>query len=372
MSDKKHKIAFVGNSLLTMTIFRIGIIRELAKSYEVVVVAPNDSGIDAMQAVGVRFIPVSIDSKGTNPLTDIRLYRDLKVIYQQEGFDFIFHFTIKPNIYGSRAASSLGIRHINVITGLGYTFIKKNWLFRLSCFLHRVAMRQAESVWFLNEDDKETFVQLELVDKERVHVIHGEGVDSAYYQSDQPFPESFVFLYIGRMLRYKGVDLFAKAAEILQSEFPIVRWQLLGAMDADNPDGISADEMENWVHKGYVEYLGVAKDVRPYISRCSCVVLPSRFREGVPRSLLEAASMERPIITTDSVGCKEVVADRINGLLCEKRSLDSLVEAMRTMLRMSKQQLTAMGIAGRQRILQQFDEQIILEEYNRALERYVN
>ena len=372
MPLNKRKIAFVGNSVLTMMIFRMGIIKALTKRYDITVIAPMDGDVEALQALSVRFIPVEIDCKGTNPWTDGRLYRALKTIYRREQFDFIFHFTIKPNIYGSQAASVLGIPHINVITGLGYTFIKRNWLFRLSCVLHRVAMRNAEQVWFLNEDDKDTFVRLHLVAPHKVHVIHGEGVDTTYYHATQALPDSFVFLYIGRMLRYKGADLFALAAEQLKAEYPSVRWQLLGAMDADNPDGIKAEEIENWVRKGTIEYCGVVKDVRPHIEQCTCVVLPSRFREGVPRSLMEAASMERPIITTDSVGCKEVVEDQVNGLLCEKQSLDSLVAAMRTMLETPQQQLTQMGQRGRERMCRLFDEQIIIEEYNQVLQRLLN
>lgn len=372
MPLKKQKIAFVGNSVLTMMIFRMGIIKALTKRYDITVIAPQDSDVEALQALSVRFIPVEIDCKGTNPWKDSRLYRALKAIYRRERFDFIFHFTIKPNIYGSQAAATLGIKHINVITGLGYTFIKRNWLFRLSCLLHRVAMRKAEEVWFLNEDDKNTFLHLHLVLPDKVHVIHGEGVDTSYYQSTRALPDSMVFLYIGRMLRYKGADLYAQAAEQLKAEYPSVRWQLLGAMDADNPDGITADEIENWVRKGCIEYCGVVKDVRSYIEQCTCVVLPSRFREGVPRSLMEAASMERPIITTDSVGCKEVVEDQVNGLLCEKQSLESLVAAMRTMIEKPKPQLEQMGQRGRERMCRLFDEQIILEEYNQALQRFLN
>ena len=253
------------------------------------------------------------------------------------------------------------------MTGLGYTFIKRNWLFRVSCLLHRVALRKAVQVWFLNQDDHDCFVSLHLVHPDKAHVIPGEGVDTDYYISKHPMPEKFTFIYIGRMLRYKGVELYVQAAERLRGDYPDVCWQLLGPYDMNDPDGITPNEMEQWVQKGWVEYLGVSKDVRPVIEQCSCSVLASYFREGVPRSLMEAASMERPIITTDSVGCRDVVENGVNGLLCQPNSVESLEETMRQMLEMTAEQRIEMGKRGRERMQQKFDLKKIIEEYQNSL-----
>ena len=149
-----------------------------------------------------------------------------------------------------------------------------------------------------------------------------------------------------------------------------MHWQLLGPLDALNPDAIRLEEMEAWVRKGAIEYLGVTSDVRPFLERCSCMVLPSYYMEGVPRSLMEAASMERTLIATDSVGCKDVVLDGVNGLLCEKRNLNSLVEAMRKILNAPSDKLRGMGQKGRELMLRKFDERIIIEEYKNALNTY--
>lgn len=372
MPLNKRKIAFVGNSALTMMNFRLGVMKELSGHYEVAMITPQDCSLTPLEGTKIRFIPIAVDCKGTNPVHDLRLLSQLKEIYKQEKFDFIFHYTIKPIIYGSIVASSLGIKHIDVITGLGYTFIKRNWLFRLSCRLHKYALQNTNAVWFLNQDDCDSFVKWNLVHPARTHVIHGEGVNTDYFHATREPEQPFVFLHCGRMLRSKGVELYVRAAGQLKSEYPKVRWQLLGPLDALNPDAIHPAEMEAWVRSGVVEYLGVTRDVRPYLERCSCVVLPSYYMEGVPRSLLEAASMERTIIATDSVGCKDVVLDGINGLLCEKRNPDSLVDAMRKVLALSPDELQGMGKNGRQLMLRKFDERIILEEYNRALERYVS
>lgn len=367
----KKKIAFVGNSALTMMNFRLGVMQALSDQYEVVMVTPEDCDVSALKSAGIRFIPIAVDCKGVNPFRDMCLVRTLTSIYQTEKFDFVFHYTIKPILYGAYAANRSNIPHIEVVTGLGYSFIRRNWLFYVSCALHRIALRSTNGVWFLNQDDCDAFVKWRLVAQKNVHVIHGEGVNTEYFQSTRPVSQPFTFLHCGRMLRSKGVELFVHAAEALKPQFPQVQWQLLGPLDAQNPDAISPRQMEEWVRSGAIEYMGVTKDVRPYLEQCSCIVLPSYYMEGVPRSLMEAAAMKRPIIATDSVGCKDVVLDGVNGLLCEKRSLDSLIQAMRKMLTMSEDKRVRMGENGRELMLRKFDEKIVLNEYVVTLHQHL-
>jgi glycosyltransferase involved in cell wall biosynthesis len=369
MSEKK-KIAFVGNSALTMMNFRLGVMKALSMQHEVVMITPPDCELTPLEGTKIRFIPIEVDCKGKNPIRDLRLLARVKRLYAEEKFDFIFHYTIKPIIYGSIAASSIGIKHINVVTGLGYTFIKRNWLFHLSCRMHRYALRQTNAVWFLNQDDCDSFVKWRIIPSSKTHIIHGEGVNTDYFCPTGKPVQPFIFLHCGRMLRSKGVELFIQAAEQLKHDYPHVRWQLLGPLDALNPDAIRPAEMETWVRKGIVEYKGVTSDVRPFLERCSCVVLPSYYMEGIPKSLMEAASMGRALIATDSTGCKDVVLDGVNGLLCEKRSVDSLVATMRRMLEMPADQLQEMGQKGRELMLRKFDEKLIINEYNKALETY--
>ena len=365
-----HKIAFVGNSALTMMNFRLGLMKALTEQYEVVMITPEDCDLKPLKGTNIQFIPIVVDCKGTNPMRDMRLYRELKSIYAREQFGFIFHYTIKPIIYGSKAASVLGIKHIDVVTGLGYSFIKRNLLFYISCWMHKYALRNTDAIWFLNQDDCDCFVKWNLVPSSKTHVIHGEGVNTDFFHATHEPEEPFVFLHCGRMLRSKGVELYIHAAEKLKPVYPKVRWQLLGPLDALNPDAIRPAEMEEWVRSGVVEYLGVTKDVRPYLERCSCMVLPSYYMEGVPRSLMEAASMERPLVATDSVGCKDVVLDGVNGFLCEKRNMNSLAEAMRRMLEMPADKLHCMGKKGRELMLRKFDEKIVIAEYQKALTAY--
>ncbi len=365
---RNQKIAFVGNSSLTMMNFRLGVMRELNKEYEVTMVTPQDSDVTPVLEAGIRYIPIQVDCKGLNPFKDLKLIRSLQVLFQKEQFDFVFLYTVKPILYGAIAASRNQIAHVAVVTGLGYSFIRRNWLFYVSCCLHRFALRHTNGVWFLNQDDCDAFVKWHLIPQKRTHVIHGEGVNTTYFQSQNPPDTTFKFLHCGRMLRSKGVELYVQAAALLKKEYPNVEWQLLGPLDTLSRDAITTKEMEEWVRSGIIEYLGVTKDVRPYLDKCSCVVLPSYYMEGVPRSLMEAASMERPIIATDSVGCKDVVLDGVNGFLCEKRSVESLQNAMRIVLNLDRERLTEMGHEGRKLMLRKFDEGIVLKEYVTTLQ----
>lgn len=368
---KTKKIALVGNSALTMLNFRLGVMTELSKTYDVTMITPKDCDTAILAKRGIHFIPIDVDCKGLNPFRDLNLVHVLNRIYRQEHFDFVFHYTIKPIIYGSFVAGRAGIPFISIVTGLGYSFIRRNWLFHLSRLMHKWALKKADSVWFLNQDDCDSFVNWHIVDRDHTHVIHGEGVNTDLFTAKPKMDNVFRFLFCGRMLRSKGVELYVEAARRLKHEYPEVEFQLLGPLDSPNPDAITPEEIETWIKEGYVSYLGVTKDVRPYLEKCSCMVLPSYYMEGVPRSLMEAASMERPIITTDSVGCKEVVEDGVNGFLCVKRNVESLYQAMHKMLSLSEEELKAMGSNGRKLMVAKFDEKIILQEYVQYLNRSI-
>lgn len=363
----KKKIAFVGNSSLTMINFRLGVIVELSKLYEMVIITPEDSDVEILHRYGIRFIPIDVDCRGTNPLKDWQLLQTLIRLYREEKFDFVFHYTIKPIVYASIAAQRTGIPYIPVITGLGYTFLRRNWLFLVSALLHKYALKNAEQVWFLNQSDYDFFVRHRLVDMKRAEVIHGEGVNINKFVPSGEHPKKFTFLYFGRMLRTKGIEHYVEAARRLQAQYPEAEWQMLGPLDSLNPDAIAPREMEEWVQKGYVKYKGVSHDVRPYLAACSCVVLPTYYMEGVPRSLMEAAAMGVPLIATDQAGCTDVVIDGENGYLCRLRDTESLMQAMQRMLKLSASQLQDMGRKGRQLMVEHFDEKIVIQRYKQTL-----
>lgn len=366
-----RKIAFVGNSMQTMYNFRRGVMAELVREgYEVVIIAPKDGDITPLKQAQIRLIPIEMDCKGMNPFADIQLVKTLRKIYKSEQFNFIFHFTIKPVVYGSWAARWVQIPQISVITGLGYTFIRKGWITRIAKLLYRLALKTAYEVWFLNQEDKSLFVEQNIVSPFKARLINGEGVDINKYRSRTEMTTSpFTFLFIGRVLWDKGVGEYVKAAQVIKKQTPKVQFHILGQLGANNPACVSTQQMEQWERSGAVKYLGETSNVLPYIERASCIVLPS-YREGVSRVLLETAAMERPIIASNVPGCREIVIDGYNGFLCEMKDTNSLIACMMHMLSLSQVELTTFGKNGRTHVLQQFDEQKIITLYKHKLQEY--
>ena len=244
---KKLKIAFVGNSSLTMHNFRINLLKSLVKlGYEVVVLVPKDSDTTGYISNKIRYIPINVDCKGVNPIRDFVLINQLRVLYVKEKFDFIFHYTIKPVIYGSIAARLVGIKHISVITGLGYTFLNNGYLNKLVIRLYRNSLKKAEEVWFLNYDDLDVFLSRRIVEKARTRVINGEGVNTRLFRPAKKETTKFKFLFIGRMLWDKGVGEYIAASRILKKKYPNVEFEALGAIGSANPSAISREKMDEW------------------------------------------------------------------------------------------------------------------------------
>ncbi|HEY1608332.1 MAG TPA: glycosyltransferase family 4 protein, partial [Paraburkholderia sp.] len=294
-------------------------------------------------------------------LTLYRAYRAMRP-------DVVFHYTVKPNIYGSIAAWLARVPSVAVTTGLGYVFIQKSRAAQIAKRLYRFAFRFPREVWFLNRDDLDAFTDQKLLaHPERARLLHGEGVDlDDFPYTPAPPRDTFSFVLIGRLLWDKGVGEYVEAARRLRARFPQARFQLLGPVGVENPSAISRDEVAAWEREGVIHYLGETADVRPYIADADCVVLPS-YREGVPRTLMEAGAMGRPVVATDVPGCREVVAHRENGLLCEVRDAASLEAALAAMLEMSADERRAMGERGRKKIEKEFDERAVVQRYRELI-----
>jgi len=360
-----RKLAIVSNSAWHIYNFRLRLIKELrAEGYEIVVIAPSDLYAGKIEEEGFSYRHVSIDSGGTNPYADLRLVFDFSRIFKKENVDFLLLYTIKPNIYGSIAARFLNIPVINNISGLGSLFIRNNCLTRLAQHLYRYALSRSVKVFFHNNDDMQFFIRKGLVKKTTAERLPGSGVD---HRKFAPYPVQknggpFVFLLCSRMILDKGVGIYAEAARILKAKHGNIECQLLGFMDVKNPSAVSHEQMQQWVRAGLVNYLGTTDHVMEYILRSHCVVLPS-YREGVPRSLLEAASLAKPIITTNTAGCKDVVDDGVNGYLCDPGNAGDLAEKMERMIRLSDQERSRMGSLGREKVIREFDEAIVIQRY---------
>ncbi|KZW95464.1 glycosyltransferase family 4 protein [Aeromonas veronii] len=371
MNNKK--LVLVVNTAWCMFNFRYGLLNRLIHDgYQLTIISARDEFSDKLRAMGCEVIDILIAAKGTNPLQDLKLINTLYQLYQKIAPDFIIHYTIKPNIYGSLAAKWAGIPSIAITTGLGYTFVNDNLVAKVARCLYKLAFHFPKEVWFLNEDDRQVFLKHQLITENKAVLLHGEGVDLMHFapQSKVDNDGKMRFLLSARMLWDKGVGEYVEAARIVRQKYPQAIFQLLGACDVANPSVIKREQIAKWEQAGLVEYLGTTSDVRPIIANADCVVLPSFYREGVPRTLMEAAAMSKPLITTDNVGCRDVVLPDQTGYLCPVKDAAALAACCEKIIVMSPEARAEMGAAGRCFMRDTFDEQLVIEQYLATLKKY--
>jgi len=358
------------NSAWNIVNFRKPVIEALvASGRRVIAVAPPDGHEDAIRSLGAEFRPIAMEPGGTSPWSDARLLADYYRILRHVRPHAFLGFTVKPNIYGSIAARLLGVKAVNNISGLGTAFIRPGLLNGLVTGLYKVALRKAAVVFFQNRHDRDLFVGTRLVRPAQARLIPGSGVDLRHFKPEaEPSPAgpAFRFLFIGRLLRDKGVVEYAEAAQIVARRWPDAEFAMLGSAASNNPTAVPIAEIERWRREGHVTWLGGSDDVRQYLAQADCVVLPS-YREGLPRSLLEAGAMAKPMIATDVPGCSDVVEHAVTGLLCEAKSAASLAASMEEMLSLPADNRLEMGRRARQKVEREFDESRVVHAYLDAL-----
>ncbi|MGH8413491.1 MAG: glycosyltransferase family 4 protein [Gammaproteobacteria bacterium] len=345
--------------------FRAKLVERLeAEGYKVILAAPPDGETNNAFFQKRTFVPLRLSRKGRNPLAELLALSRVISLFRRVRPDLVLTWTPKPNIYGGIAGRLLHVPVIPNVAGLGVVFIRGGAFSRLVGWFYRFAFAHSPVVYFQNEEDRAAFINFCWVEKAKTKRLPGSGVDLGRFHP-QPIPpiEPFVFLYIGRLLADKGVRELVEAARQLRAAGRYFVVRFAGTVDAGNPTTISRQELDSWVADGIIEYLGPLDDVRPALVLAHCVVLPSYYREGVPRSLLEAAAMGRPLITTNAPGCLDAVLPGKSGFLCEPRSSDSLADCMARMLDLDPQELTAMGRTGREYMERCFSEEIVLDAY---------
>jgi glycosyltransferase involved in cell wall biosynthesis len=362
-----HRIAFVANTSWSIYKFRLYVIGKLVeKGFDIYVLAPRDPYTEQFENLpGLTYIPLRHFNAGSiSPIEDLRLYKELLTHYRTLRPNLIFHYTIKANIFGSLAAEAAGIPAISVITGLGFAFSGKGWLQFIARTLYRSALRKTKEVWFLNKDDRRVFTTLGLVPMEKTFLLPGEGVDTtvfypAPYGTDQ---KEITFLLIARVIRPKGIYEFAEAAQQLRRQGVAIQCQLLGVYDDNSPQAIPRSIVDEWERKNILTYLGWTDDVAPFIDQADCIVLPS-YREGLPLSLLEGASMAKALIAADTPGCRDLIDDGINGYLCRAKDGADLARKMTDYYHLPAAAKRQMGLAGREKVLRDFTLEHILGIY---------
>lgn len=338
--------------------------------HDVFVISPSDEYVEDLNRIGARHSTLNFSSKSKNPLKDLFLLFRILKIYRKIRPDIIFQYTIKPNIYGSICARILGVKNVvAIIPGLGSAFGGGAVLKRVAIFLYSLSLKHAKEVWFLNNDDMNNFIDNKIIHKNSCFILDGEGVNIDHFSLDADFDRSFElsgdvnFLYLGRLLDEKGIRDYVRAAKVVREAFPAARFYVMGSPDGDNPSAISSSELKEWISNGFIDYIEPRKDVRPVLFSCDCVVLPSYYREGVPRALLEGAALCRPLIAANNVGSNEVVVDGVTGFVCEARNHKSLAQNMMNIIAMDKYSRIAMGKEGRKVVVERFAESVIIEKY---------
>ncbi len=362
------KVAIVLNTSWNIYNFRMNFVNTLlAKGYEVHAVAPLDDFTHYLTEAGCHHHSVKMDSRGINPLKDLALIIELWFIYRKIKPDMILHYTIKPNVYGSLAASILKIPTVNNVCGLGTVFLKKNFLSAVALILYRWTFRYPKKVFFQNPDDRDLFISRKLVSAQSADLLPGSGIDLEKFVPS-PFKrnEKFTFLLISRLITDKGIMEYVDAVKKLKAQGVKAHFQILGAKDPKHQRGIALDVIDNWIDSNTIEYLGTTRDVRPFIKSADCIVLPS-YREGTPHTLLEAASCAKPIITTDVPGCHQVVKNNHNGFLCRVKDADDLANKMSKMASMDDNTLKQFGENGRKKMEKEFDEAFVINKYLETL-----
>jgi len=363
-----EKIAIVINDAWAAYNFRFNLAKSLKENgYNVIFIAPYDRKYSSLIEEQFGFFNINIKAKGLNPISDLGTIIALYELYKINKIDIVLNFTIKPNIYSSIVAGILGLKVVSNITGLGTVFIKQTMITSVVKLLYKIAFRFNNKVFFQNNDDIKLFLDNNLIKKEKIDLLPGSGVDlSKFVPVEKRNDSKFKFLLIARLLKDKGILEFIEAVKIIKNKRVDVECQILGAVGVDNKTAISNDELQNWISSGLVNYLGTSDNVQDIIANADCIVLPS-YREGMPRSLLEACAMEKPVIATNVAGCKDIVDDNINGYLCEVRDGSGLAYKMEMMVNLSSEQRLAMGKAGREKIVRKFDEQIVISKYIKTI-----
>jgi len=361
-------LAIVINTSWNIYNFRLGLLKALQEEgYHIIAIAPKDEYSEKLEALGIEYYEISMNNKGTNLFEDVQLIWNLYHIYKRLQLDVILQYTIKPNIYGSLAAKMLGIPVLANISGLGTVFLTNRFSSKIAKFLYKVALKRVHRVLFQNSEDRIYFINAKLVKETQTELLPGSGVNTKIFvprevnkKNDKP-----CFLFIARLLRDKGIVEYVEAARILRQNYNIECY-VLGAYYDGNPTALMPTDIKEWEEEGIITYLGSSDDVSSHIASVDCVVLPS-YREGLSRVLLEAASMAKPIITTNVPGCREVVEDGITGFLCEVKNSVMLAEKMKKMLQLSMLERREMGLKGRRKVLKEFDEKFVIERYKEML-----
>lgn len=371
-------VAIVANSSWYLFNFRSNLIRSLQSAgHCIVTMGAPDAHSERVAAVSRMHCDIPFSGTGTNPFRELRAVMALRRALLRHHVDVVLSFTPKGNVYAALAMTGLSARLVSNVSGLGRAFGSSGLLRTVVQSLYRRTFSRSDWVFFQNDEDRSFFVDRRLANARRSSRLPGSGVDLSRFMprldgAGLAAAQSPRFLLVARMLWDKGIREFVEAAKIVRHQRPDATFRLLGALEQSGPAAVPRSMLEEWQAAGWIEYLGVTDNVAAYIADADCVVLPSSYREGVPRSLLEAAAMSTPIIASDSVGCRDTVEDGVSGFLCRPKDALHLADRMLAFAGLTSEERMRMGRAGRAKMEREFDEQIVLNSYADLLAQWMN
>ena len=372
---KGKKIAVIENGLFSTYTMREGLMMHLLKEgCDVYILTHTNRFVPQVEKMGLKVI--NIGSGNLNPVKVSKYIYNLRKALKKIKPDVCLTFSIRPAIWGNLITRQLKIPTITNITGVGPLFISKNIVYRTARTLYRNALSKTKKVFFQNFDDMNLFIERKFVKSSIAERIPGSGIDFKKFSPiilKERDSHSFIFLFIGRLIKDKGIFEYIDAARIIRKKYPNAVFNVMGPFWTQNlkKNTITHTQLQHWIDEGVIDYLGEKKDVRKFIAEADCIVLPS-YREGTSNTLLEAASMEKPTITTNATGCKEIVSDNVTGFLCNVRDEQDLADKMEKMILLPSEERKEMGKKARQKIIKEYDKQIVIQAYLRAIREAIN
>ena len=353
------KILIVANNSNGLYRFRRELIEQLvSKKYDVYISVPNGNAINEFEKLNSKVIKTAVDRRGINLFKDLKLFMTYVHMLREIKPDVVLSYTIKPNIYCGMACRLKKVKQLANITGLGTAFENGGILKKLLIFMYKIAMKKTKCIFFQNETNMNIFKDYKIV-KGAYKLIPGSGVNLGRFPLEKyPKNDIIKFLFVGRIMKGKGIEEFLEAAKIIRNKYNNTEFVILGSYDEDK----YKEKIEEYVKKDIVKYKGFQSDVRKYMVESNCLILPSYF-EGLANVLLEAAATGRPIIASNIPGCKETIDNGENGYLVEVKSVDSLVEKIERFLNLSYEEQREMGLKGRRKVEKEFDRNIVVNAY---------
>ncbi len=352
-------VVILGNHHVVLYNFRKELIERLIEeNYRVVTALPYTKEVEKLRGLGCEIADIPVARRGTNPITDFKLFLQYRKLLKKEKPDIVYTYTIKPNIYGGMACRLLKIPYLVNITGLGSAMEGEGILQKITSFLYRLAMKKAECIFFQNEMNRQVF------EKRKIHgkaeqLLPGSGVNLEHFSyMEMPQKENIEFVYISRVMKEKGIEQYIGAADVIRKKYPNTRFHILGFCEEEYEE-----KLKNLQEQGVIEYHGMQEDIRVFLKKAHCLVHPSYYPEGMSNVCLEAAACGRAVITTKRFGCKETIDDGITGYLVDEKDTSQLTQAIERFILLSDEEKEQMGQRARAKMEREFDRNQIVDAY---------